>query len=86
MYLRGIVKNAIPLRIAKEYLSLFQFTEKEKEEDFKTPKNLKRTTRIERGLQTENFANDYQLMLFIALINFFFKWIKSLFDRFVFFK
>ena len=42
MYLRGIVKNAIPLRIAKEYLSLFQFTEKEKEEDFKTPKKPKK--------------------------------------------
>lgn len=47
---------------------VFSSTENEKERILKPQKNLRRTTQIEWGLQTENFANDYQLMLFIALI------------------
>ena len=56
MYLRGIVKNAIPLRKAKEYLSRFQFTEKEKEEDFKTPKKTKKNYQIRVGAPNGKFC------------------------------
>ena len=61
MYLRGIVKYAIPLR-SYGIPFRFQFTEKEEKKiNFKPQNKPRRTTQIEWGLQTENFANDYQI-------------------------